>query len=167
MFVNTTTTRTVPEADVALYIKVCELFDLFANATRNGRSKKLPGHLSRISEIIAECHTIATAISMLLPELKVRHGMFVGIECVDSRHSCTTCAHSWNVAPGGTIIDAYPVGVISGGPIMMVSTGTYKPFGSGLYFECPLEMSNLPMYKIWNRAALIADVVLYAQNISK
>lgn len=170
MLINTTTLPTVPKGDIEYFAKISHIFALFAKVGRKNGSVALPGRLKRVFDISPECHTISIAISMLIPEMKVRHGVYLGFNKNGGQRkslSLTDCAHSWNVAPGGTIIDSYPVGVINGGPVIVVSTGTYQPFGANLYIEGSQILKKLPMFKIWSRAALLADVILYVEEVEE
>lgn len=166
MYVNSAIINSVPKGDIPLFEKIVEIFSLFESATSKEGRTNLPRHLGRVLDINPECHTIALAITMLVPEMKTQHGIYVGVVSTDDErgYRATDCAHSWNVTPNGTIIDSYPVGVVTGGPAIVASHGMYQPFGSGLYVDRPQITSKLQMYKIWSRANLLADVVRFAQE---
>ena len=166
MYINSAIINSVPKDDIPLFQRISDIFNLFGSVTSKEGRVNLPSYLDRVLSIDPECHTIALAISMLVPEMRIRHGIYVGITSSDDErgYRATDCAHSWNVTPNGTIIDSYPVGVITGGPAIVASHGIYQPFGSGLYVDRPEITSRLPMYKIWSRAQLIVDVVRFAQE---
>ncbi len=158
----------VPKGEGKFFEQVLHISVLFHNATSDGRWSSLPMHLQRISKIYPSCHSIAMAVSFLVPEMKLVHGVYMGF--IDGEGDNTgrmflnTCAHSWNVTPSGTIIDSYPVGILAGGPVVVASHGTYKSFGANHYVAKPEIKTRLPMYKHWSMACLIADVVMYTAS---
>jgi hypothetical protein len=70
------------------------------------------GYASRFpfrSHLSFECHSIARAISMYIPELKLINGVYLGLEWKKPESdkqvfSLTTCQHSWLLTPDGSII---------------------------------------------------------------
>lgn len=167
MFLNTTIVKSIPEGEGKYIRMFIELNELFGDLTQTHKKESLPSELRRVYEISPECHTIAMAVSMLVPGMALKHGVYVGLKKTSEHGSefrMVECAHSWNVTPCGMIIDSYPVGVLVGAPVIVVSSGTYQPFGSGLYVERPEITTKLNMYKIWNRATLLADVARHVRG---
>ena len=166
MLINSNALSLIPKEDSRWYRKVSDLFEIFRRAVSEDHRAKLPTHLKRVCSVDFECHSIAVAVSIIFPELKAVHGIYCGVRHIEEKKMLNTCSHSWNVAPGGTIIDSYPVGVISGGPVIVISHGLYKDFGSGHYHQRPLQVvaRALPMFSIWSRACLLVDVIEYARS---
>lgn len=170
MFRNKAIIDSLPKGEGKFLEQAMLVSNLFYDATSDNRWRDLPTSLQRISKISPSCHAIAMAVSILVPGLKVVHGVYRGFvdgENDDAGHLfLNTCAHSWNVTPSGTIIDSYPVGILTGGPVIVASHGTYKSFGANHYAPKPEIRTQLPMYNHWSMACLIADVVTYAANRS-
>jgi len=88
-----------------------------------------------------ECHSIARAISMAIPELKVVDGVYLGLEWLSGDGDELTirvreCSHSWLETPDKAIIDAYPPGFITFDAVLVVAKGMHELFGKGLYRPC-------------------------------
>lgn len=164
MIINTTAANSIPKEDLDWFSKIHSLFHLLKIAREKHKIGAVPDTMKRILDKSLECHTIATIVSMMFKEIKLVHGVYGGINHTSDHPSFTTCAHSWNMTPSGTIIDSYPVGIITGGPVIVVSHGMYKDFGKGLYIPKPEIVVELPLYKIWSRAVEFTNLLQYTQG---
>lgn len=102
-----------------------------------------------------ECHSICRALALAVPKLRLVDGCYLGLipsrdeEDKLSFNLCEAC-HSWLMTPDDAIIDPYPVGYYSAGPIIMATKGPSKFFGSGLYLPdvgVTKEVSNRDLYR--------------------
>mgnify|MGYP003500663595 CR=1 FL=1 len=91
------------------------------------------------SELVFTCHSVALAFSLMFPNLKLANGVLIGIKWVKRagkvRSQLTYCEHSWLVTSSGAIIDAYPVGLMTIDPILVVSKGNHKYYGGTSYYQ--------------------------------
>lgn len=116
------------------------------------------------SRLIYDCHSIARAISLVVPELKVVSGVYLGIkwttEGEKSTYALRGCRHSWLVTPDGAILDPYPVGFLTLDVVLIPATaGNYTAFGQGLYRVQEVVLSEIPIRKIWKKTRALHKLV--------
>lgn len=76
------------------------------------------------------CHMVASALAVVFPmRLRVKHG-FVK----------PAYEHSWNLTSFGNVMDAYPIGMISGGPVLIHRLGPIHHYEEN---ECIVVERNL------------------------
>ena len=169
MFLNSSIINSLPKGEGEFLKQILDVTDLFIQVTgSDDKLLQLPQHLRGIKSVPACCHSIALAISMLVPGMRVVHGIYRGLVEGEGEENgqliLRRCAHSWNVTPHGTIIDSYHVGVHSGGPVIVASHGQHRDFGAGHYCELPEVVTKLPMFKHYSIACTIVDVINFARE---
>lgn len=101
-----------------------------------------------------ECHTIARAVALAIPELKLVDGVVLG-------HSLTGKIpfryHSWLVTPDKAIIDPYPCHHITIGPLLVSTEGEYKEFCS--YRKRKVRVTHVTWSEIEPRSLILADLI--------
>lgn len=107
-----------------------------------------------------ECHTIARGLWLELgnEHLEVETGDFLGLTFeADGMLGVHRCSHSWlRLKESGNIIDPYPVGRISMGPMIVIDReGTYRAFAGGMYRKNPEASVGLPQQDLWRRARVL------------
>lgn len=122
--------------------------------------------VNKLSHFIFECHSIATAFSIVIPELQLVHGYYCGLEWTRPKSKVhvriTTCPHSWLVTPSGTILDPYPVGIGTVDAVLVITKGRYKSFGSGLYRRSDSVLQDFSMAETWEKALYLACMIMKA-----
>ena len=84
------------------------------------------------------CHSICRALAIIIPQLKVVDGLFLGLSQKKSSKA-VRANHSWLLTPDRAIIDPYPVGIISMSPLLVPTKGKYSSFYSGFFFKGTLS----------------------------
>lgn len=121
--------------------------------------EKLPSKIRKTIDY--RCHSICRAIHMELGDDVVRlvDGWVLGLEFVfvegEKHAKICKCRHSWLMSNDGSIIDPYPVGFFSLGPIVLVHSGKYKEFSSGHYLEDENVKDELANRAIWRESVII------------
>ena len=154
---NNALTESMTDLDRALHLKVRAIM---ANTWKYALSLEIGGRLS------FECHSIAKAISMAFPELKMVSGSYLGLEWREAPGQKTMvkvvcCPHSWLVTPDEAIIDPYPVSVDGLEAMLVVTKGMYAPFGTGLY-----RPNNASVFtkEIWRRSQVLFKLIQKANK---
>lgn len=130
MLINQSLMQTFTKRDKLLYARVIQLLSVLGDyAHKQSKERKLPTH---------RCHSICRAVRANIRQLRVVDGFYCGLKKVTISKMRWKIEpiwndHSWLVTPDGAIIDPYPVGLIACNPVLVVASGTYAPFGSGLY----------------------------------
>jgi hypothetical protein len=109
------------------------------------------------------CHSICRALCLAIPDGSVRcvDGRFIGFEIADDLQTKTwACAHSWLVTQSGTILDPYPVGIMSIAPILVFAKGAYKPFGAGHYREDIEVRQEFSLPETWRKARVLSKLLV-------
>jgi len=108
-----------------------------------------------------ECHPIARAISLVIPELKLVNGNYLGLRlsCAKGKRALILkqCRHSWLVTPDGAILDPYPVGFTTMDVVLVATKGPYKHFGGALYWPNENVMAEVNRRKIKRRSIVLAQ----------
>lgn len=116
-----------------------------------------------------ECHSIAGAIAVMVPELALTHGRYLGLE--RNPHNTeqlvlVSSYHSWLKTPDGAYIDAYAVGVYSHTPILIPTHGSLVSYGAGFYQEDPLIVKEIDMASVQNKIDRLVAIIRQAQAAS-
>jgi hypothetical protein len=113
-----------------------------------------------------ECHSIATVLAMVVPELKVVHGVYVGIKILkDKSYQLITCDHSWLVTPDGAILDPYPVGYSVLIEVVLVPTqGEYIHYGAVNYVPQKGIRFRITRKEINKKARMLRDLIHKAEK---
>ena len=115
---------------------------------------------------VYRCHSVSRAVAHHVPELKVMDGVVAGVGGFRRRKNkpplikATYFPHTWLIGPGGTIIDPYPVGIISK-PVLVLSCTCHGPYGKGLYFACP------DLEKRWMTPEVLEETKILIEHIGK
>ena len=113
-----------------------------------------------------ECHSIARAISMEVPELKLVSGCYYGLEWSNTREvRLVECDHSWLVTPDKAILDPYPVGFVTDDVVLVVANGVYTPFGQGLYRPDEKISPDINIKEIWRKSQVIFQFIQEAKKL--
>ena len=147
--------------DKRLLVKVMDIFLMTQKYVQNilQGTGELP---------LFECHSTCRAIALHVQELMVVDGHYIGVsrkrrrDKVDAR--LRYCTHSWLVTPSGSIIDPYPVGILSMNPILIVTRGKYKSFGGGLYWPNAEVTRIIDTKELRERVKILSRVISEAQN---
>ncbi len=122
----TTNTTRLDMKYFCMVMSVCEFIRGQADAHEHSRRLQF------------NCHPIHRAISHIIPDLKVRDGYYFGMAFIEedgvTKIKRQETRHSWLVTPDSAIIDAYPVGILSVNPVLVVTKGPFAPSGGNLYF---------------------------------
>lgn len=123
--------NSVTRADRLLLVRVADLANQLHDNAYKIKEKNAKYNLR------FECHSICRAFHIHLPELTVVDGNFFGIEKKDDAIYLQLNDHSWLLTPDGAIIDPYPVGFLTIGPMMTVRSGIAANFGGNMYQPNP------------------------------
>lgn len=107
-----------------------------------------------------ECHTIARAIALVIPELKLVDGVVLGYK---RRGKSPYNYHSWLLTPDGAIIDPYPFWCLSD-VILVPTKNKYRRFGGALYRKCKIRETRVSWSKIDDTSVKLAKAMIVASN---
>ena len=128
------------------------------------RARKYMSKLPYGKRLTYDCHSIARAIKLAVPELKVVSGVYMGMEWVTKGekdiYTLVGCRHSWLVTPDGAILDPYPVGFLTLDVVMIpASAGDYTAYGQGLYRVHEIVLSEIPLKEIWKKTRALYKLI--------
>ena len=154
---NTALHNSTTERDRELHRKVRRI----AFYTREYISK-----LSTCERLSFECHSIARAISMEVPELQLVNGCYYGLEWSETGGvQLIGCDHSWLVTPDKAILDSYPVGFVTDDVVLVVATGDYSPFGQGLYRPDEKISPDINLKEVWRKSEVLFRLIQEARKL--
>lgn len=120
------------------------------------------------SKLSFECHSIARAISIIIPELKMVNGVYLGLEWSKKKTGpkcrIRTCRHSWLVTPDGAILDPYPVGFITIDVPLVVTKGLYKMFGGAFYQKNEGVTSEISWKEVEEKSLILVKMIREAEK---
>ena len=154
MLIAADTQKQTTKEDKKLLIQVSEfIIKVYDN------SQKQKGHEERSFE----CHSICRAVCLAIPDLRCVDGVYMGIDmdAATGDYKLYSCAHSWLVLQSGSIIDPYPVGILSIGPLLIVNKGNYRVFSGGRYIEKPEALDQICFRKTWRKARVLHKLYLF------
>jgi hypothetical protein len=117
-----------------------------------------------VKNLVFECHSIATAISMIITELKVVHGYYLGIKLTQKEgrdvFTLTSCYHSWLVTPDGAILDPYPVGyTVLIDTVLVPTKGNLVPYGANQYVHQKGIRFRMTRKEIRSKALILKNII--------
>jgi hypothetical protein len=133
--------------------------ELMLNARENARK------YGRKYNFDFNCHSVTLALASMVPELICKHGYMLGIKKDDPRNgesNLTLLAvtnHSWLQTPHGSIIDAYPVGVMACTPVLVITKGYQGYCGGELYVECQETIVSCITREIYRRSRFLTQLM--------
>ncbi len=108
------------------------------------------------------CHSICRVIVAYIKDLVVIDGNFLGLRRLDGcqpRFDVVITRHSWLKTQDESIIDPYPVGCMTEGPLLIPGCGKYTPFGSELYMPNPNILKEISMEVVTEEVRLVCEIV--------
>lgn len=161
MVFNKSITNNTTKRDTRLLIKAISI----CNTARD--------HIDTLpfcKHLIYECHTICRAIAMVIPELRVVDGNYLGFTRTktDKGYDLDLCTadHSWLTTPDDAIIDPYPVGFLAVNPVLVVTKGHYAPFGGQLYIPDNKITAKISTRSLWRKSHVLYRFIQVAERIS-
>ena len=107
-----------------------------------------------------DCHTIARAVSVVVPTLHVKDGYLLGLDPIPGGQpgalAVKACDHSWLLTQSDSIIDVHPVGIISCSPLLICKGNTRMAWGHSLYQENSKVADRVASSKLNERSNLLA-----------
>ena len=154
MFYSNDTLSHTSKEDRNLLIRVRDLLWNAADAIRT--AKKIPGNKKNY---LYRCHSIARALLLEIGDESVKcvDGFCVGAQTSDtSEHvSVTGHPHSWLVTGNGSIIDPFPIGTVSFGPLLLPATGLDRNCAYGRYRPNLEIVKEIVNRRTWRQARVI------------
>ena len=105
-----------------------------------------------------ECHSICRALVLEINDGSIRYvdGELVGMEInPDLSVKFHVCIHTWLETRDGSIIDPYPVGIISMAPLLITRGGMYDPFTTTRYRPLPEVAREISNRLTWRKARIL------------
>jgi hypothetical protein len=160
VIIRTNLKNSLTEQDFALLgkvLKLCSTTRLYMRDNPIGKNLSF------------ECHSISGAIAVILPELTLTHGRYLGLE--RDPHNTEQLAlvssyHSWLKTPDGAYIDAYAVGVYAYTPILIPTHGPLVSYGAGFYQEDASIVHQIDMDSVQNKIDTLVAIIRNAQAAS-
>lgn len=152
LFSNDSLDNTTQE-DKLLLVEICDLLD---RAYRKAQKIKYEGKRPSY-----ECHSICRALSLVLKN-KVQYvdGLYVSLKKYNDpkEYAVCRCDHTWLVTPSGSIINPYPVAMMTFSPLLFVNGGIYKNFVEAIYNPDPSVTKEKGNRETWRKAFILAKL---------
>lgn len=163
-FVNESTKATTKE-DERFLIEVCVMLkSLCFMVTKQRREDPL------FESYTVECHSIARFISLFIKDLTLVDGVLLGYGLLPETKSVQMVRtdHSWLVTPDKSIIDPYPMGVISTTSALLIPTRDtqYLAHGANFYQKDKTVRDRFDAPRSWRKAhCMLNDLKKYSGQL--
>jgi hypothetical protein len=137
-------------ADRDMLWRIGDLMWRARDAVENGSEGRL--------KAVFECHSICRALVLEIGDGSIRYvdGELVGLEIAsDLSVKWHACTHTWLETKDGSIIDPYPVGIISMAPLLVTRGGIYGPFTTTRYRPLPEVAREISNRLTWRKARVL------------
>ena len=160
MFFNTKLCEAITRRDKELWLKMMNIMNLVGNNSLSGMAER--------SDLYVNCHSICRALAILVPELTVIDGDFIGVKptVIQGRteYLIMRGEHSWLTTPDDAIIDPYPMGCIATTPIIMGPKGPYVVYGKELYVPNVETTRTAIGRKVWRQTHVLVRIIKNIQT---
>ncbi len=167
MFWSNEAKKVTTDRDRAL---LCDVADAMVRASQAFRERQRRAQMEgvRLNGYGFRCHSICRALAIVFPECRVVDGKCAGIRMLARTNEDDSdiqsveflgVAHSWILTQDDAIIDPYPPGCLVISPMLVVTRGTYVPFGGNLYVPDPSVTRRICDRNLWKESQRLAKMM--------